>query len=181
MSLRLEAACLCLPRPLKRRYLERLFRLTAEAFGTTAPSARGRGYEARLGEFAAFTAAMAGEARSRGTEAAVGEDLFRNARAFGQGLGETLGVKTFAEAMAAARLLYRAIGIDFEGGRDGEVVMRSCRFAAVYTPETCRLISALDRGVLSGLAGEGDLLFIERLTEGHGACRARLRAGDERR
>ena len=35
-------------------------------------------------------------------------------------------------------------------------------------------MSAMDRGLLAGLAGGGELAFSQRITEGHPCCRARF-------
>ncbi len=142
------------------------------------PDLKGWSDEALLGRFSSFTRENALKALAMGNAEAVGDRLFRGARAFGEELRSSLGARTFADAMAAARVLYRAIGIDFEGAPDGTVVIRSCRFAATYTPEICAFVSALDRGILAGLAGGGDLRFVQRLTAGNDACRAEFRRKD---
>lgn len=175
MSLRLSAAGVLLPPFLKKRYLGKLFRLTAEAFEISPPDLEGTSEDARLRLYASFTRANAMNVLAAGNAEAVGERLYRNARAFGEELRRSLGVRSLPEAMAAARLLYRAIGIDFFGAPDGAVVIRACRFAADYTPEICGFVSSLDRGVLTGLAGGGDLRFVRRLTEGYDSCRAEFR------
>lgn len=176
MSLRLRVAGIFLPGSLKRRYLGKLFRLTADAFGSDAPLPETRSPEAILDAYEAFTDRKAREALALGIGEDAGERLYRGARGFGEELREALGVRTAKDAMVAARLLYRAIGIDFEGRPDGAVVIRSCRFAKTYGPEVCRLISSLDRGILAGLSAGGDLRFAARLTEGRDACRAEFSA-----
>ena len=180
MSLRLRAAELFLPGSLKRRYLVKLFRLTADAFGSDAPVPGTRSLEALLDAYEAFTDRKAREALALGTGEDAGETLYRGARGFGEELREALGVRTVKEAMVAARILYRAIGIDFEARPDGAVVIRACRFAKTYAPEVCRLISSLDRGILAGLSAGGDLRFAARLTEGRDSCRAQFSAPGER-
>ncbi len=52
--------------------------------------------------------------------------------------------------------------------------MSACSFADVYSAATCRMIAALDEGLLIGLAGGGTLVFSSRLTEGAADCRARF-------
>jgi hypothetical protein len=76
--------------------------------------------------------------------------------------------------MRAARLLYRAIGIDFRSSAAGEIRIVACSFADIYAPATCRTIAALDEGLLIGLAGDGKLSFSGRLTEGDPACLAKF-------
>ena len=93
---------------------------------------------------------------------------------FGRRIGAMLGVRSRKDAMRAARLLYRFLGIDFLGADSGEIIIRRCSFSEHYTPETCALMSGLDEGVLAGLAGGGRLTFQARLTEGRDSCRARF-------
>jgi hypothetical protein len=76
--------------------------------------------------------------------------------------------------MAAARLIYRQLGIDFRGSAGGQIIIRRCFFAALYAPRVCALVSALDRGLLAGLARGGELRFEQRLTEGACCCRAQF-------
>jgi hypothetical protein len=174
MSLRLRAAQVFLPPFLKRKHFRRLFCITAEAFDIPMPALDKRSHEAGLRLFSSFTRENALKTIAAGEAGAIGDRLFRNARDFGGELRRSLGVKTAADVMAAARVLYRAIGIDLQGAPDGVIVIRSCRFAPDYTPAVCELISSLDRGIMTGLAGGGELRFCQRLTEGHDSCRAVL-------
>ncbi len=161
MSLRLRAARVFLPPFLKRKHFRRLFFITAEAFDVPMPAPDKRSHEAGLRLFSLFTRENALKAIAAGDAGAIGERLFRNAREFGGELRRSLGVKTSADAMAAARVLYRAIGIDLRGAPDGAIVVRSCRFAQDYTPAVCELISSLDKGIMTGLAGGGNSGFPE--------------------
>jgi len=77
--------------------------------------------------------------------------------------------------MAAARMVYGLVAIDLRGTRDGEITIRRCPFSDVYSAEVCRLVGALDSGLLAGLAGADRLEFTQRITEGAPACLARLR------
>ena len=81
--------------------------------------------------------------------------------------------------MAAARLIYRGLGIDFKGSAEGRVVIRRCAFATIYTPRVCALVSALDRGLLAGLTGGGVLEFRQRFTEGADSCQACFTEGKQ--
>jgi len=180
-NLRLAAARLYLPRRARQQALEELFARTAAAFGSPVPAPRGRGPGARLAEYARFTRERAEEALARGSLACglaslaeLERRLYRAARGLGGRLRLRLGVRTQAQAMAAARLIYRQLGIDFRGSAGGQIVIRRCFFAALYTPRVCALVSALDRGLLAGLARGGELRFEQRLTEGACCCRARF-------
>jgi hypothetical protein len=188
-NIRLAAAQLHVPRRARRQALEELFARTAAAFGSPVPAPQGRGPAARLAEYARFTCEQAEEALARyeyngasDGDAAAGGDpaalaglerrLYRAARGLGGRFRMQLGVRSPGEALAAARVLYRGLGIDFRCSADGQIVVRRCSFAAVYTPRVCALMSALDRGLLAGLAGGGELRFEQRLTEGACCCRA---------
>jgi hypothetical protein len=171
----LAAARLVMPFGVRRRALEKLFARTAAAFGTPVPSSRRRGTSGRLLEYARFTRVQAEEAMRRGEDlAALDRRLYRAAYSLGAGYRLQLGVRSVRGAMAAARLIYRGLNVDFHGSTDGEVVIRRCGFASMYTPQVCRLISALDRGLMAGLARGGELRFRQRLTEGADRCLACL-------
>jgi hypothetical protein len=177
-NLRLAAARVYLPRGARRRAIEELFARTAAAFGSPVPPPQGRGTASRLVEYARFTRERAEEALERGAGggpeslAALERRLHRAARGLGGRYRLQLAVRSPAEALAAARVIYRGLGIDFRGTPDGQIVIRRCSFAAVYTPRVCALVSALDRGLLAGLSGGGELRFDQRLTEGACCCRA---------
>jgi hypothetical protein len=104
----------------------------------------------------------------------VQRDLWRIADQMGRGLRRWLGVKTHADAMLAASSVYRALDIDLLGTPTGEVVVARCSFAAVYGPDVCAVMSALDAGLFAGLTGGRTLTFTQRITEGAPACLARL-------
>ena len=177
-NLRLAAARMYVPRRVRRRAIEELFARTAAAFGSPVPPPQGRGTASRLAEYACFTKERAEEALARsaggGPEllAALERRLYRAARGLGGRFRLRFGVRSAGEALAAARVIYRGLGIDFRASPDGQIVIRRCSFAAVYTPRVCALVSALDRGLLAGLAGGGELRFGQRLTEGACCCRA---------
>jgi hypothetical protein len=172
-NVRLLAARMMFPLGARRREIERLFARTAAAFGSSVPPRRMRGAGGRLREYALFTRDRAEEALGgRGNLQALNNRLFGAALALGRGYRLRLRVRGTRDAMAAARLIYRGLGIDFRGSAEGKVVIRRCAFAAVYTPRVCALISALDRGLLAGLTEGGVLEFRQRITEGADSCRA---------
>ena len=171
----LFAARLLMPFGLRRQALEQLFARTAAAFGTPVPAPETRSTSGRLAEYARFTRARAEEALRRGEDlAGLDHRLFRAAYGLGASYRFRLGVRSLPGAMAAARFIYRNLGIDFRGTPDGEVIIRSCSFARTYTPQVCGLVSALDRGLMAGLARGGELRFRQRITEGAESCRACL-------
>ena len=179
-NLRILAARVLLTPGARRREIERLLARTAAAFYSPVPPGSARGARGRLREYALFTRDRAEAALDGGGDLrTVDSRLFGAARALGSGYRLRLKVRGTRDAMAAARLIYRNLGIHFRGSAEGAVVIRQCAFAAVYTPRVCVLMSALDRGLLAGLTGGGVLEFRQRITEGAECCRACFREGTE--
>ena len=175
MNLRLVLSRLYLPSAIRKRKLADLLRLTARAFDAAPPSVEGLSLDRMLRLYAEYSREMADRALGRPEGlGAIERRLFDEASRMGREIRRELGVRTPSEAMTAARVLYRSLKIDFRGGPGGDVVIRKCSFSRFYTPGACRLMSSLDAGVLSGLAGGGGLEFVERITEGSGCCRARF-------
>lgn len=175
MSLRLRLVRLYLPPGLQKRKLAELVRLTARAFDVAPPSLDGLSLGEMRRLYAGFSREMAERALSDpGGPAAARRRLFDEALRLGRDLGRELGVSTPRDVMAAARVLYRGLDIDLEGGPAGDIVVRRCSFSRHYSAAVCRLMSSLDAGILAGLAGGGELEFSERLTEGSVRCRARF-------
>lgn len=171
------AGRMLLPR-VKRRVLDELARVTAEGFGTAMPEWTGGSFDIRLGDYARFTAREAGLLIAAGddsaTEAAK-ERLRSGATRLGASLRRALGVRRPAEAFTALRLIYHQIGIEIAGGPSGGVTVSRCFFAGCYDPRVCRVVEALDQGLIAGLFDGWMLEFSERLTEGKPCCRAVVR------
>jgi hypothetical protein len=175
VNLRLRIALLGLPSYLKKRKLAELFTLTGRAFGEDPPAAQGLSLRRMRRLYAAFSSAAAERALGDAVRAAeAGSRLFEEALEFGRGIRDELRVGAPEDVMAAGRVLYRGLGIDFRGATSGDIVVRRCYFTQHYSAGVCRLMSRLDAGVLAGLAGGGGLEFTERLTEGAGRCLARF-------
>jgi len=170
------------PPALKNKALSELAGLTADAFGSSrVPRLKGRAWPDRIEAYALFTRNEADRALAHPEELSVLRSRLRKrAFGFGERLRRRFGVSSREDALRLARLLYRTIGIDFRGLPDGDVLIRACGFSRHYSGEVCSLISALDEGVLAGLAGGGRLEFRERLTEGGTACRAVFLFEEER-
>jgi hypothetical protein len=181
LNLRLAAAEIGVPGPIRTRKFYELTALTAEAFQVPAPEFPSRPRKKQLEAFARRSRDLAERAASDNTAAiSAGIRLRERAFVFGSRLRRILKPRHPAEVMRAARVLYLLIGIDFRGTEDGEIIVSRCLFSGIYAPATCAMIAALDEGVLAGLAGGGSLRFVGRLTEGGECCRARFRfPGDE--
>ena len=175
MSVALRLLQLHTPEFFKKQALRELFEATANAFGREVPSLETQSLLQRLRTYARFTAEQAEEYLQRGEDpASLEARLHRNARRLGQRLRQRFGITRRQEVMAMARILYSIIDIDFEGSPEGDIVIRRCYFSQFYSPRVCELISALDEGLLAGLAGGGKLTFTERITQGCEACKARF-------
>ena len=161
-----------MPPIVKRQALVQLFRSTAAAFQCDMLPLSGLSREQCLLEYARFTADRAGEAlRSGGDLSELQDRLYRNAYRLGRTPGWLLGVRSVDDVMALGRILYDILDIEFYGSGSGEITIRRCYFSSFYSPEVCRVMLATDRGLLAGLAGAGDLVFNQRITEGQPCCR----------
>jgi hypothetical protein len=173
MNLLLAALRVHTPACLRRRKLAELAAVTADAFGCPAPPLDGLTGDARLRRYAAFTRAQVEAAIAGGRDLrAIHDRLYAGAYRIGSDLRRWLRLATMSDVMAAARILYRGLGIDFRGTPAGDVVIARCFFSDIYSSDVCRVIAALDDGFLAGLAGGGQLIFSQRVTEGYDHCRA---------
>jgi hypothetical protein len=165
----------------RRRILAALSEATARAFGCERPSLAGLPPNALLPHYVEFTArqceaAIAGGADLAGLHEALRVEAYRVAARMRQGLR----LAGPGEVMAAARILYRSVGIELTGDASGHITIARCAFSHRYAPAVCRIMSGLDEGLLTGLAGGGSLRFDQRITEGHPRCLARLSASSSR-
>jgi hypothetical protein len=174
MNLFLALAQLYLPSSIRKSRLEKLFACTASAFGFDPPPLDGLVFEECLMRYAEFSKIWAEEALRRGETEPIRQQLQRGAYALGQELRAQFHVANREEAMRAARLVYRVIGIELRGEAQGKITISSCFFSGYYSPSVCQLVSALDEGILSGLSNGGRLTFTQRITEGCDCCRAAL-------
>lgn len=166
---------LYVPEAVKKRHLAALFDATASAIGVATPSLRGLSFEEILSAYARFTKLELGKRIQLGQDLeGIRTKLYAHAYQLGDDLRRRLRLKTIHDVLTMGRVLYRTIGIDFEGNPNGEITIRSCYFSEFYTPEVCRVISALDEGIASGLSGGGDFSFSHRITEGNSCCTATL-------
>jgi hypothetical protein len=164
-----------MPSGAKRLALVQLFRSTAAAFQADMPRLSGLSRAQCLPAYARFTAECAENALRRGRDLQETQGrLYRNAYRLGRMPGRLLRVHSVDDVMALGRLLYDILEIDFHGSDSGEITISRCYFSSYYSPEVCRVMSAMDRGLMAGLAGGGELMFSQRITEGHPCCRARF-------
>jgi hypothetical protein len=166
------------PAVVRRAALRALFATTAAGFGSPVPPLGGLDADGLLRRYAQFTRDQAEAALRDGRDLPALQDrLERGTRALGVRLRAGLRLRTTEDAMAAARMMYVLLNIDFHGSGNGEITVRRCPFSEVYSGDVCRLVSALDAGLLAGLSGGDRLEFIQRITDGAPCCLARLHPG----
>jgi hypothetical protein len=163
-----RAARVWMPDCMRKRLLDVLFARTAAALCQPPPPLRGLTAERTLQAFAEFTAQHAVDSPL------VSRRLFAVTFGPGKWLGRAFGVASTRDVMDTAQLLYRVLGIDFAGDANGQITISHCFFSPVYRPTTCRVMSALDAGLLAGLSGGKHLEFSQRITDGYSCCRAEL-------
>jgi hypothetical protein len=164
------------PEFVRRRALRELFESTAEAFGVSMPAPGDASAEELLNRYAAFTAEQATAAlRSRSDLSVIRERLYASAYAVGRRLRHALGVTSTRDAMLAARAMYGMMRIDFVPSPEGDIRIPYCFFSWFYSSRVCKVMSALDQGLLAGLNGGGKLEFRQRITEGAAFCAATFR------
>ena len=79
---------------------------------------------------------------------------------------------------SAARILYHVLGIKFSiTQKDKEIFLtiKKCALAEYYTLETCKIISAVDEGVIQGLNPDYNMNFTEWMTGDSCECQANIK------
>lgn len=164
----------CIPESIKKKKMNELFRLTADAFGCEQPALNQLSFQECLQEYALFTKEQAERCLLEEKEPdEVKHRLYENSYRFGVYLGKGLAVLSRGKSPAALKLAYQLIRIDFDYEEQGGFTIRRCFFSRYYSAEVCRLISSLDEGLAAGLTG-GRLSFTQRITEGCSCCKGRI-------
>jgi hypothetical protein len=162
-----------LPPSVKRKRLNQLFTLTADAFGSDVPSIEGASLDEFLDRYARFTCEKAEKLIERPEEREkVKERLYQNAFALGSELRRVYRIRTMRDALQMGRIIYKVLKIDFRGNGECGITMKRCFFSNYYSADVCALISAIDEGMMSGLTSGLRLRFIKRITDGDECCEA---------
>ena len=172
MNFILALARVYVPTCVKKKRLHELFKATADAFQRPAPPYQNLGLEACLEKYAVFTREQAEAIIKQGKQDEVMSRLHRNAFQMAQELKKSYHVSS-RDTMTIARIIYKILGIEFKGDSQGRISIKRCYFSSFYSEDVCRLISALDQGLLEGLSG-GKVGFTQRMTEGATECKALL-------
>ena len=180
MNIRLNLAKIYVPFWIQKKKLRELFALTAQAFQSEEPTLQGLSRKEFLEKYAFFTKENAEKLLDSKEKTKILQDqLYQKAFQMGCDLRKELRISSSEEFMAAARILYHLIGIDFHGKKTGQITIHKCYFSQFYSEDICKIISSLDRGILAGLSGGmGKLEFLDRLTSGAECCRAVFHFGD---
>ena len=164
-----------LPDAVRRSILRELLTAMSSAFDRTCPPTAGLSAHALNDLVVERSRTWADESIETEVDLAPLERrLFSEAWALGRRARHRLMIRSERDGLLAARVIYRAIGIDFRSRSHGEVVVPRCGFARTYHPAVCRLMSSMDSGLISGLTGADGVRFTARLTEGATMCRARI-------
>ncbi len=85
-----------------------------------------------------------------------------------------------ASAQRLIMALYHNIGIKMSFSGSQQLCFHRCYFSRLYTPQICRVASALDSGIICGISGwpAKHLQFSQRITEGCKCCRAQFNIKD---
>lgn len=167
-----------MPEFIKKKKLNELFRLTADAFQSELPELRGLSFAECLPKYALFTKEKAESYLQSGRPLEeVKRRLYQNSCIFGQNLRKSLHIVTWEEAVTVLEAIYKLIGIDFQYDRQGEIIIKQCFFSKYYSGRVCKLISSLDEGMAAGLSGGGRLCFNQRITEGGSCCKGYFSKG----
>lgn len=173
MNVRLSALNIYIPTFVKKKKLEVLFALVADAFGEATPPLKGLSYKEKLNAFATFTARQVKKHSQKGQNlGGTKRRLFENAYRLGQKVKNDFNIRTTKEIIQISRILYQILGIEFEGTLRGDITIKSCFFSSYYSSQVCQVISSLDEGVAAGLSEGGKLTFYQRITEGKECCKA---------
>lgn len=173
MGLLARALQVYMPEYIRRKALEQLLSATAAAFEAEVPPITGLDSRECLARYARFTQAQAERRLRAGRDLErLSQRLYWNSVELGQRQTTWLRPGSMADVMAIARMLYSILDIDFQGDAQGQVVINRCYFSRFYSSQECRLMSAMDRGLLAGLSTGGELTFTARITEGETCCRA---------
>lgn len=115
----------------------------------------------------------------RNPDKALWQRLNDEAYRMGKRLRKIFYLRKPADITRFTFLLYRNIGIQMEGSIPGKICVAKCYFSSHYTPAICQVASALDDGIIKGIAGGGKLQFQQRITEGCKCCLATFKNSEE--
>lgn len=112
------------------------------------------------------------------------ERLFDVGIRLGEEARGRLGVgQSLEDMLLAAKMLYRALGIEFTftpHGKGGTLFIHRCALSHYYSSSTCRVLSAVDEGMVTGLNPRLRMGFEDTITNGQERCKAKIIIDGER-
>jgi hypothetical protein len=174
MNIKLFLSQFYVPASYRKRKTAELFNITANAFGVKlAAVLPAESPDALLKRYAEFSKNQAQVIlKNRRLVEGTKADLFAGARAMGVCLRNELNLTNDRDFHMATRVIYKALKIDLEFARNGEIVIKKCFFSGFYSEKICSLMSSLDSGLIAGLSGGLKMSFYQRITERCSCCRA---------
>lgn len=159
----------CINNSLFRRIeLQQLMNLTARALGKPPRRIWTLPHSEALRAYAEYTR----DNLRDGVSDQLLQRMSDEACSMGRRLRKVFFLRKTSDIEAFTIALYRNIGIQLEGHIPGQLCFRRCFFSQFYTPAVCLAASALDEGIMRGLAGSGRLTFQQRITEDCQHCLA---------
>lgn len=155
--------------------LQLLMNLTARALNKPAQRIWTLPNEKALQVYAEYTCGHLGGNPDEALWQRINDKAYR----MGKRLRKIFHLRDTADIARFIFLLYRNIGIQMEGNIPGKICVTKCYFSSHYTPAICQVASALDDGIIKGLAGGGKLQFQQRITEGCKCCLATFKTSEE--
>ena len=156
----------------KRIELQLLMNLTAHALGKKPKRIWTLSNSEALKVYAEFTSST--------LQTDAGNTLFErlNTEAYKMGrlLRRLFWINNEFRAQRLIVSLYHNIGIQLSFSSPQQLCFHRCYFSSFYTTQICKVASALDSGIICGIAGlpSKHLQFCQRITEGCHCCRAQL-------
>ncbi len=175
MNFVLKFLSLYTPDFLKKRELQKLYDIAAYGFSCDTPYVNGKSFNDCLEDFALFTREQSLKALEEKQDiSAIRRRMYKGAYQYGVKIRHVFHITSYKEILKVCKFLYKNIFSEFSGNENGGISIKECFFSEYYTPEICRITSALDAGILAGMQGGGYLVFSARITEGHNSCKACL-------
>lgn len=156
----------------RRIELQMLMNLTARALGHKPKRIWTLSNDEALRAYAEYTCMNLQE----DADETLFERMSTEAYKMGRLLRQLFLISNDTSAQRLIVALYHNIGIQMSFGSSQQLCFHRCYFSSFYTPQTCRVASALDSGIICGISGlpSKHLQFSQRITEGCKCCRAQF-------
>ena len=156
----------------RRIELQLLMNLTAHALGKKPKRIWTLSNSEALKAYAEYTSSTL----QTDADDALFERMNTEAYKMGQLLRRLFWINNEPRAQRLIVSLYHNIGIQLSFCGSQHLCFHNCYFSSFYTPQKCKVASALDSGIICGILGlpAKHLQFCQRITEGCKCCRAQL-------